>query len=209
VSDAVIDEGLFEPDAFVARARRRMTRPPPTAAGDHLLNPDAPRPDTYRDAAVLIPLVAHTPAATLLLTRRTSHLTAHASQIAFPGGKIDPTDSGAAAAALRETEEEIGLASADVVLVGELAPYLTNTGYRVTPVLGRIEPGHRFALNRAEVAEMFEVPLAFLMDPANHHRASRAFNGKTRYFYEITFEGRTIWGATAGIIRQLYDRMFD
>jgi 8-oxo-dGTP pyrophosphatase MutT (NUDIX family) len=201
----------FAPDAFFARAAERLNREPSlaNAGGDHVLNPDlAADAETYHDAAVLIPVVARLPYASVLLTLRTPHLSAHAGQIAFPGGKIEPADAGPAAAALREANEEIGLDPAAVMVVGYLDPYLTRTGYRVVPVVGRIEPGGAFTLNNEEVDDLFEVPLAFLMTPANHRRRNRVVMGQQRYFYEITFEGRAIWGATAGIIRALYERIF-
>ncbi len=205
---------IYAPERFFPLAAARLaSRPPPAAAGeerlgDHLLNPGfLPEELTYRDAAVLIPVVSRAPEATVLLTQRTPHLSAHAGQIAFPGGKIDPGDRDAGAAALREAEEEIGLAPSLVGLVGYLDPYLTRTGYRIVPVLGRVDPSFRLRLNAAEVEEAFEVPLAFLMSPANHRQSSRVLLGKPRYFYEMPFEGRYIWGVTAGIIRALYERV--
>ncbi len=205
------DASRFSPEAFFARATRRLDRRPATAAiaGDHVLNPDfASDEATYHEAAILMPVVARRPGVGMLLTQRTSHLSAHAGQIAFPGGRVDAADAGPAAAALREAHEEIGLDPAAVEVIGYLGPYLTRTGYRVTPVLGRIEPGHQFVLNRDEVEDLFEVPMAFLMTPANIRRASRVIMGRERFFYELDFDGRRIWGVTAGIIRALHERMF-
>ena len=205
----------FSPARFFALAAERLDQAPPLAAeadllGDHRLNPDLMPADLeYRDAAVLIPVVAREPAVTVLLTVRTATLSAHAGQIAFPGGKIDATDLNPAAAALREAEEEIGLDRSAVEPIGYLQPYLSRTGYRIYPVLGRVEPGFRLTLNPQEVEETFEVPLAFLMSPENHRRASLIFRGKPRQFYEMPFEGHYIWGVTAGIIRGLYERIFD
>jgi 8-oxo-dGTP pyrophosphatase MutT (NUDIX family) len=177
--------------------------------GDHILNPDLLLDGAaYRDAAVLIPVVAHEPEASVILTVRTAQLSSHAGQIAFPGGKIDAGDADPAAAALREAEEEIGLDPAAVTVVGALAPYLSRTGYRVVPVLARVEPGAALRLNPDEVAEAFEVPLAFLMNAANHVRGSRVFLGRERYFYEMPFGERYIWGVTAGIIRGLYEQVY-
>jgi 8-oxo-dGTP pyrophosphatase MutT (NUDIX family) len=205
---------VFAPGRFFPVAAARLRHHPPANGGsdeklgDHLLNPGfLPGDLTYRDAAVLIPVVAREPEATVLLTQRTPHLSSHAGQIAFPGGKIEPSDADAGAAALRETEEEIGLAPDLVDLVGYLDPYLTRTGYRIVPVLGRVDPEFRLRLNADEVEEAFEVPLAFLMSADNHRRNSRVFLGKPRYFYEMPFEGRYIWGVTAGIIRVLYERV--
>lgn len=209
---ATIDRHQVMPQAFFARAAERLYAEPPSgpAAGDQVLNPglftDGP---TFRDAAVLVPLVAHPSGLTALLTLRTPHLAVHAGQVAFPGGKIEPSDVGPAAAALRETSEEIGLDPATVTVVGYLDRYLTGTGYRITPVVARVAPTPLLTLNPEEVQEAFEVPLAFLMNPGNHHRGSRIFMGRERHFYEMPFEGRYIWGITAGIIRGLYERMFE
>jgi 8-oxo-dGTP pyrophosphatase MutT (NUDIX family) len=213
MSTDIADESLFAPDAFFARAAARLDREPlragSEALGDHDLNPDFTADGiSFRDAAVLIPVVARRPQASVLLTQRTPHLTAHAGQIAFPGGKIDPEDQTPAAAALREAREEIGLHPSMVEPVGYLTPYLTRTGYRIVPVLGRVDPDHRITINPEEVTDTFEVPLAFLMSSGNHRRGCRPFNGKTRYFYEMPFNERYIWGITAGIIRGLYERVY-
>jgi len=210
----IADESLFSPDTFFARAAARLDNREPLRAeseplGDHHLNPDVTAEGmSFRDAAVLIPVVARRPEASVLLTERTPHLSAHAGQIAFPGGKIDPEDQTPAAAALREAREEIGLHPSMVEPIGYLAPYLTRTGYRIVPVLARVDPDHRITINPEEVADAFEVPLAFLMTSGNHRRGSRPFKGKTRYFYEIPFNERYIWGITAGIIRGLYERVY-
>jgi len=194
-------------DAFLARAAEALARPG-AAGGDHVLNPDMTT-DGMRlvGAAVLIPVVARTPEATVLLTQRTADLRTHAGQIAFPGGKIEPDDLTPVAAALREAEEEVGLDPKLVKVVGELPPYLSRTGFRITPVLGRVAAEHVLTLNLSEVTEAFEVPLGFLLDPANHHKASRTFAGRERYFWEIPYQDRYIWGVTAGIIRGLYEQV--
>jgi 8-oxo-dGTP pyrophosphatase MutT (NUDIX family) len=202
----------FAPSAFFAAASGRLHRSAPehsaVGGGDHVMNPDFALADVaYRDAAVLIPVVARAPGATVILTERMPHLSSHAGQIAFPGGKIDAEDADPAAAALREAEEEIGLDRSGIEVVGYLDAYLSRTGYRIVPVVGRIEPGYSLSLNRGEVAKAFEVPLAFLLDPANHRRASRAFMGRERYFYEMPFGEHYIWGVTAGIIRALYEQV--
>jgi 8-oxo-dGTP pyrophosphatase MutT (NUDIX family) len=212
MNQAAISDRPFEPEAFFARAAARLLPTPPGGggeAGDHALNPDLRLDDArYRDAAVLIPVIARHPEATVLLTQRTSGLASHAGQIAFPGGKIDANDSGPAAAALREAEEEIGLSPADVAVIGYSDLYLSRTGFRIVPVLAKVAPPRRLTINPDEVEETFEVPLAFLMTATNHVRASRVFRGTERYFYEIPYEDRYIWGVTAGIIRGLYERMF-
>jgi 8-oxo-dGTP pyrophosphatase MutT (NUDIX family) len=212
VTAAAIDRRRTMPQAFFARAAERLHVEPPTgpATGEQVLNPGLfTEGDGFRDAAVLVPVVAHETGLTALLTLRTPHLAVHAGQIAFPGGKIEASDKGPGAAALREAREEIGLDPASVAIVGYLDRYLTGTGYRITPVVGRVLPDPMLALNPQEVQEAFEVPLTFLMDPQNHHRSSRFFMGRERHFYEMPFEGRYIWGITAGIIRGLYERMFD
>ena len=204
--------GDFSPAAFfsAAAARLRQGAPGPLAVGggDHVMNPDLADAEVpLREAAVLIPVVAREPQATVILTERMPHLAAHAGQIAFPGGKIDDGDDGPAAAAIRESGEEIGLERGAIAVIGYLDPYLSRTGYRIVPVVGRIDPGYRLTLNRGEVADAFEVPLDFLLNPANHRRTSRVFMGRERYFYEMPFGEHYIWGVTAGIIRALYEQV--
>ncbi len=199
----------FAPDAFFTAAREALSRRIDVSGGDHVLNPDLEmEPAEYRDAAVLIPVVSRHPEATVLLTLRTPHLSSHAGQIAFPGGKIDPTDNGPAGAAIREAEEEIGLDPRSVRLIGALSPYLSRTGYRIVPVVGSVRSDYSLHLNEHEVADAFEVPLSFLMDPSNHVLATRVFQGRERSFYEIPFEDHYIWGVTAGIIRGLYEQVY-
>lgn len=195
--------------AFAEQARARLVSPIADEVGDHILNPDlgpfafAKRPP--RDAAVLIPVIERPGGAAVILTRRTDHLTSHAGQISLPGGKIDPEDDGAVAAALREAEEEIGLDRRFVDPVGVLPTYLTGSGYRVAPVVALIGPEAQLVPNPDEVADVFEVPLAFLMNDANHLRQSRVFAGKPRYFYAMPYGERYIWGVTAGILRLMYE----
>jgi 8-oxo-dGTP pyrophosphatase MutT (NUDIX family) len=143
----------------------------------------------------------------VLLTERTPHLAAHAGQIAFPGGKIEPDDRGPLGAALREAEEEIGLAPRFVEPLGFLEPYQTGTGYLVTPVVAAVKPGYALKADPHEVALIFDVPLSFLLDESNHRIDSRFWRGAERRFYAMPYEGRYIWGATAGIIRTLHRRL--
>jgi 8-oxo-dGTP pyrophosphatase MutT (NUDIX family) len=159
-----------------------------------------------RPAAVLIPVVDH-PQPSVLLTQRAAHLNDHAGQISFPGGKIDPTDASPLDAALREAEEEIGLDREFIDPVGYLDLYATSFGFRILPTVARIKPGFKLRINDAEVDDAFEVPLAFLMDPRNHQLHSRDFRGIERSYYAMPFEERYIWGATAGILRVLYERI--
>ena len=207
MSEVETDRSLLEPEAFFARAAERLRGARGGEGGDHVLNPGMIARTTFRDAAVLIPVMARKPLS-VLFTLRTPRLAAHAGQVAFPGGKIDASDASPGAAALREAEEEIGLDPKSVTVIGALDPYLTGTGFRVVPVLGRVEPPETFRVNQDEVEEIFEVPLATLMSPGVMRRASRVFGGRERYFYEMEFEGHTIWGATAGIIVGLYQRIF-
>jgi 8-oxo-dGTP pyrophosphatase MutT (NUDIX family) len=160
-----------------------------------------------RPAAVLVPVIDHAEP-TVLLTQRAQHLPNHAGQISFPGGKIEQADANPLAAALRETDEEIGLDRKAVTPLGYLDLYMTTLGYRIVPVVARVAPGFSLTLNTAEVDATFEVPLGFLMDQANVQRHSRDWNGMTRHYYAITFGERYIWGVTAGILRNLYDRIY-
>jgi 8-oxo-dGTP pyrophosphatase MutT (NUDIX family) len=160
-----------------------------------------------RPAAVLIPVVDH-PQPTVLLTQRSAHLNEHAGQISFPGGKIDVTDASPLAAALREAEEEIGLSREFVEPIGYLDLYATAFGFRILPTVARVRPGFKLRISKAEVDDAFEVPLAFLMDPANHQVHSKEFRGMERSYYAMPFAERYIWGATAGILRVLYERIY-
>ena len=165
------------------------------------------REQPIRPAAVLIPVVDH-PQPTVLLTQRAAHLNDHAGQISFPGGKIDATDASPLDAALREAEEEIGLSREFVEPIGYLDLYGTSFGFRILPAVARVRPGFKLRINHAEVDDAFEVPLAFLMNPANHQVHSKEFRGMERSYYAMPFEQRYIWGATAGILRVLYERIY-
>lgn len=143
----------------------------------------------------------------VILTQRTDTLRRHAGQVAFPGGRIDPEDADAAAAALREAEEEIALPRDAVDVIGAADPYLTVTGYAVTPIIGVIAPDLDYHPNEAEVADVFEVPLAFVLDPANQVQATAEWQGRTRTYYEIKWRDHRIWGATAAMMVNLSRRL--
>jgi 8-oxo-dGTP pyrophosphatase MutT (NUDIX family) len=140
---------------------------------------------------------------TVLLTQRTPHLSAHAGQIAFPGGRVEEQDSDAIDTALRETEEEVGLSRELVTVIGRLDTYVTGTGFEITPIVGLVPPAYTLALDAFEVAEAFEVPLSYILDPRNHNRTERESAGRTRVFFVLPYEGRNIWGATAGMLVNL------
>jgi 8-oxo-dGTP pyrophosphatase MutT (NUDIX family) len=208
-------ESEYTAEDFRARAQRQSGAPLAEAwrnHGDHALNTDLlPFLETMRlkDAAVLVPVVNDGNAPRIILTQRTNKLRKHSGQIAFPGGGIDEEDESPEAAALREAQEEIGLAPHFIETVGRLPHYLAATGFRITPILAVVQPGFTLTPNPDEVAEVFDVPLAFLMNPANHHRGSKLFlDGIYRHFYEIPYGPHHIWGITAGILRTLYERLY-
>lgn len=199
--------------SFAARARARTL---PAAGGtctappsDYDLNPGmSPSPDAaLKPAAVLIGVVAR-PVLTVLFTQRTHTLAHHAGQIAFPGGKIELSDASPQAAALREAHEETGLDPALVTPLGFLDTYRTGTGFKIEPLVALVDPRHTLTLDPGEVAEAFEVPLAFLMDQGNYETHVRIWQGAERRFYAISFENRFIWGATAGILKNMHERLF-
>jgi 8-oxo-dGTP pyrophosphatase MutT (NUDIX family) len=208
---------------FVARAKARLSLAVPenlnaaasldeltALQGDHQLAKDmagilADKP--FRPAAVLMPVVAREQP-TSLLTQRASGLSTHSGQVAFPGGRIDPGDRDPVDAAMREAMEEIGLAREFIMPLGYLDPYLSGTGFRIVPVVALIRPGFTLALNPGEVVDAFEVPFDFLMSPHNHQRHSREWRGITRSYYAMPYQDRYIWGATAGMIRRLYERLY-
>jgi 8-oxo-dGTP pyrophosphatase MutT (NUDIX family) len=205
--------------SFFDRARARLTLEVPPALtdpmasgarGDLDLNPamwERAGVAATSPAAVLIPVIDRAEP-TVLLTIRTQELTSHAGQVAFPGGKIDPQDESPVAAALREAKEEVGLAPTVIEPLGYLDLYLTFSGFRILPTVARVRPGFELTINPREVTETFEVPLAFLMTPANYQRRSREWKGIDREYYAIPFGDRYIWGITAGIVRNLYDRVY-
>ena len=204
----------FDAPGLLARRTLLLTEPALHAFapemprhGDHQMNPELSGA-AARPAAVLVPLVAHTDGLTVLLTRRAAAMRDHSGQIAFPGGKIDAADGTALAAALREAEEEIGLNQRFIEPLGYLDPYQTGTGFRIQPVVALVTPPLHLTLHTGEVEEAFEVPLAFLMDPANHQRHARVWAGRERFFYAMPYHDYYIWGATAGILHNLYERLY-
>ena len=185
-------------DAAEAAALRRATR------GDHDLNPGwTPPSNELRPAAVLVPLIDRAGGISVLLTQRTAHLTAHAGQISFPGGRIETSDRDATEAALRETEEEVGLTRDHVTVIGRLDTYVTGTGFEITPMVGLVKVPFPLTPDPFEVSEVFEVPLSFVIDPSNHRRMTRVFEERTRVFFVLPYENRYIWGATAGMLVNL------
>jgi 8-oxo-dGTP pyrophosphatase MutT (NUDIX family) len=203
---------------FFTRVRARLTLEAPAGLTDPSITPNRGDHDAdpvmrkiaevrpIRPAAVLVPIVDHVEP-TVLLTQRAQHLPDHPGQVSFPGGKIDKTDADPCASALREAEEEIGLDRAHVEPLGYLDLYMTTLGYRIVPVIARVKPGFALSLNASEVDATFEVPLAYLMDQNNVQRHSRDWQGMTRHYYAFTFGEHYIWGVTAGILRNLYDRI--
>ena len=182
------------------------------ARGDHDLNPgwlpaNGRDPASLKQAAVLAPIVERPEGLTVLFTRRTDHLANHPGQISFPGGRMEPHDASPEDAALRETEEEIGLDRRHVDIIGRLDTYITRTGFEITPVVGMVKPPFDLTPDPQEVAEVFEVPLAFLCDPGNRQRHSREVFGSTRHFYALPYGDRYIWGATAGMLVNLAIRL--
>jgi len=155
-------------------------------------------------AAVLIPVIAHAQGLTVLFTQRTQHLKSHSGQVSFPGGRAEPGDASAEFTALREAQEEISLALERVEILGRLPEYHTRTGFRVTPVIGLIQPPLELTPDPREVESVFEVPLSFLLDPANRQRRTREFQGRSVGFYVFEYQGHMIWGATAGMLVNLH-----
>ena len=197
-------------DEIVRRVRERSIRLAsglPVAAlpvgSDFQMNGIVPTQDTYRAASVLVPIVNRTPDITILLTQRTEDMPSHAGQVAFPGGRRQENDADAVATALRETEEEVGLDRKFVDVIGSYDLYRTGTGYEITPVVGIVTPGFTTRADPREVADVFEVPLAHFLDEANHRIDSRMAQGRERRFYAMPYGQRYIWGATAGMLKNL------
>ena len=207
----------YSPADILGRASARLTLDLPAdvfsrellETGDHNLNrakfsyigPGKP-------AAVMVPVVARAEGATVLLTQRTNHLRAHPGQIAFPGGRMDPEDISPAAAAFREAHEEIGLTARHASAIGYLDPYQTGTGYRVIPLVAMVQTGFELIVNPDEVDATFEVPLAYLMQPDNQKLHHREIDGVMRSFHAVPFGERYIWGVTAGILRNFYEKLY-
>lgn len=206
--DAIAGEAPVEPNRLnPAWLRERFAQKTPPWTPE--FTEDTPWRDVSTPAvpaAVLIALVQRPQGMTVLLTLRTAHLNDHAGQISFPGGRVDPDDHDPVATALRETEEEIGLSRRHIEVIGTLPDYLTGTGFRVTPVVALVQPPFELAADTFEVAEIFEVPLDFLMNGAHHQRRSLEISNRSgrRSFYAMPFERYFIWGATASMLRNLY-----
>jgi 8-oxo-dGTP pyrophosphatase MutT (NUDIX family) len=204
---------------FYHRVRARLNFDVPQGLVDPNIIPESGDPGTdrmleiiareqpVRPAAVLIPVVDHREP-TVLLTQRSPNLSEHAGQIAFPGGKIDATDASPRDAALREAWEEVGLDGSFIDPIGYLGIYGTGFGFRILPTVARVKPGFKLTINHSEVVDAFEVPLSFLMNPANHEIHSKEFRGMERSYYAMPYAERYIWGATAGILRVLYERIY-
>lgn len=207
----LIHDGAAEPTATVEldldEIRRRLAAAAPTAsalAGD--LGAAVERA-ALTPASVLVPIVARRESLTVLFTRRTAHLRAHSGQISFPGGRVEPQDAGPAATALRETQEEIGLAPERIELIGTLSEYHTRTGYRITPIVGVVAPPFSLQADAQEVDAVFEVPLSFLLDPRNHQRHEREFEGRMVSYFAMPYGEHYIWGATAAMLVNLYRQL--
>jgi 8-oxo-dGTP pyrophosphatase MutT (NUDIX family) len=212
------EPALFDSAEFFARARARLRFEVPPGLTDASVVPPSgdqgtdrmleivAREQPIRPAAVLIAVVDH-PQPTVLLTQRAAHLHDHAGQISFPGGKIDPQDASPLDAALREAWEEIGLEREFIDPIGYLDLYGTGFGFRILPTVARIRPGFDLRISADEVDDAFEVPLAFLMDAANHQVHNKEFRGIMRSYYAMPFQQHYIWGATAGMLRVLYERI--
>ncbi|WP_084418072.1 CoA pyrophosphatase [Henriciella litoralis] len=197
---------------FLARARLRLDSVEGaeklSEGGDvELLDSDGIA--SIRRAAVLVSIIRRPEGPTTLLTHRPDTMPTHAGQVAFPGGKVDPVDADEVEAALREAHEEVGVEPDSVELVARCAPYITGTGFRIVPVIGILPDDFVPKPDPTEVESVFETPLSFLMNGKNHHERSAQWNGQRRYYYEMPYQGHRIWGVTAGIIRALYERLYD
>jgi len=197
-------------EEIVRRVRDRSDRlasglpvPAPPIGSDFSLSGIVPVPDTWKPASVLVPLVDHPEGVTVLLTQRTADMPSHAGQIAFPGGRREVGED-AVATALRETEEEVGIPRSFIEIVGTMDLYHTGTGFEITPVVGIVTPGFTIRAQAREVADVFEVPLDHFLDEVNHQIGSREYQGRQRRYYAMPYGERYIWGATAGMMKNLY-----
>ena len=199
-------------DDFLARARLRLD---PVEGRERLPEGgdieflDASAIENIRPAAVLVPIIPRPGGPTALLTHRPDTMPTHPGQVAFPGGKVDPADADEIEAALREAEEEVGVDPSTVQLIARGSPYLTGTASRIVPVIGVLPADFEPKPDPTEVADVFETPLSFLMSARNHHKRSADWGGQTRHYFEMPYEGHRIWGVTAGIIRALYERLYE
>jgi 8-oxo-dGTP pyrophosphatase MutT (NUDIX family) len=198
-------------EEIVRRVRERSSRlasglPVPQApiGSDFSLSGVVPVPETWKPAAVLVPLVNRAPGVTVLLTQRTADMPTHAGQIAFPGGRREARDADATATALRETEEEVGIPARFVDVLGAVDLYRTGTGYEITPIVGIVTPGFTVQADPREVADVFEVPLEHFLNEVNHKINSRQWQGRERRYYAMPYGDRYIWGATAGMLKNLH-----
>lgn len=193
----------------IGELRRRLARPHRASeplGGDHGVDSTA---SPLRPASVLIPIIVRSDELTVLFTRRTTHLRDHSGQISFPGGRAEAHDTSPESTAVRETVEEIGLDPGCIELVARLAEYRTGTGYRITPVVGFVTPPFELKPDTYEVDEVFEVPFSFLLDPRNHLLQSREIRGEMRSFFAIPYDRHYIWGATAGLLVNLYRHLVE
>jgi len=211
-ADAKFSEADLRQRVQRALGGSMASAPASRASGDHDLNSTWPQADQHgpvrQPCAVLIPATIHPTGASILLTRRSDHLPQHAGQIAFPGGKIGPQDKAPVNAALREAHEEIGLQPQFVDIIGRLEDYRTATGFDIAPFVGIVRPGFSLVPDANEVAEILQVPLAFLMQPANHQIREVVWHGQVRRFHAMPYKQHYIWGATAGILRRMYERLY-
>lgn len=205
-------DGRLNLDAAQLRhlAEKALRPEPDELCGDFRLNPDIRDQiiaGARRQAAILIPIINRSHGLSVLLTKRSEALSSHKGQIAFPGGRIEAEDEGPQATALRETEEETGLEAEFVEIIGRLPDYASNSGYRIHPFVGLVDDNCRLNEASEEIDYLFEVPLAFLMDEANHRRTGKKFDGAMRYYFEMPYKEHYIWGVTAGIIDLLFRRL--
>ena len=202
------------PDKDLLGALRECLHAAPSmsyaAIGDGVVGMQAeeqPDPESLTPAAVLVALITHNHGISVLLTERTAHLEKHAGQVSFPGGHVEAHDASFVDTALRETEEETGLLPGLVTVAGSLDECRTGTGYRITPIVGVVQPGFELSPDSFEVAEIFEAPLSHVLDADNHERCFLVRDGRRRYFYEIHYDGHRIWGATAAMLVNLHSKL--